>query len=64
MPKMVIPSLQAYSLLFGKYEIATEGHFGLFVVNALGIMPPAGGWTQEKALKYIEMQYGVQSGYG
>jgi hypothetical protein len=63
-PKMVVPTLQAYSLLFGKYEIATEGHFGLFVVNALGIMPPAGGWTQEKALKYIESEYGAQSGYG
>jgi hypothetical protein len=63
-PKMVVPALQAYSLLFGKYEIATEGHFGLFVVNALGVMPPAGGWTQEKALKYIETQYGAQSGYG
>jgi hypothetical protein len=63
-PKMVVPTLQAYSLLFGKYEIATEGHFGLFVVNALGAMPPAGGWTQEKALEYLKKEYGAESGYG
>jgi hypothetical protein len=63
-PKMIVPTLQAYSLLFGKYEIATEGHFGLFVVNALGVMPPMGGWTQEKALTFLKREYSVESGYG
>jgi hypothetical protein len=63
-PNMVVSTVQAYSLLFGKYEIATEGHFGLFVVNSLGVQSPPGGWTQEEALKYIKNRFNVESGYG
>ncbi|HYK88645.1 MAG TPA: hypothetical protein VE398_07735 [Acidobacteriota bacterium] len=63
-PSMKVSTLQAYSLLFGKFEIATEGHFGLFVVTALGAPAPPGGWTQEEALRYIKERFGVDSGYG
>lgn len=63
-PNMMVSTLQAYSLLFGKFEIATEGHFGLFVVTALGVPAPPGGWTQEAALDYIKTRFDVDSGYG
>ncbi len=63
-PGMVVSSLQAYSLLFGKFEIATEGHFGLFVVSSLGVPAPQGGWTQAGALDYLQRRFGVRSGYG
>ncbi len=58
-PAMEISAAQAYSLLFGKYEIATQGHFGLFIVQALGTPPPPGGWTAPKALDYIQKEFGV-----
>ncbi len=63
-PGMVVSSLQAYSLFFGRFEIATEGHFGLFVVSSLGVPAPQGGWTQKAALDYLQKRFGVQSGYG
>jgi hypothetical protein len=63
-PNLVVSTLQAYSLLFGKFEIATQGNFGLFIVNSLGVPPPPGGWTADEALKYIKNRFGVDSGYG
>jgi len=59
-----ISALQAFSLLFEKFEIATQGHFGLYIVEALAIPPPVGGWTMKKALDYVEKEFGVSGGYG
>jgi hypothetical protein len=63
-PNTGIGALQAYSLLFGEFEIATEGHFGLFVVQALGFTPPPGGWSKQKALEFLAGEFGITSGYG
>jgi hypothetical protein len=63
-PDTPVTTLQAYSLLFGKYEIATEGDFGLFVVNAIGAAAPPGGWTKQGALDYLKTEFGIESGYG
>jgi hypothetical protein len=63
-PGMEIAPVHAYSIFFGSAEIATEGHFGLFVVNALNVSAPPGGWTREKALAYIDRDLGVHNGYG
>jgi hypothetical protein len=63
-PAAGISPLQAYSLLFGKFEIATEGHFGLFVVNALGLPAPSGGWTKPTALEYVAREFALKSRYG
>jgi hypothetical protein len=63
-PNMTVSSLRAYSLLFGKFEIATEGHFGLFVVHSLGVPAPHGGWSQEEALNYLQNRFGLVNGYG
>jgi hypothetical protein len=59
-----ISALQAFSLLFGKFEIATQGHFGLYIVEALNIPPPEGGWTTKKALDYVQKEFGVSGHYG
>ncbi len=63
-PTAEISSLQAYSLLLGKFEIATQGHFALYIVEALNVPPPSGGWTMKKALDYVQKEFGVNSGYG
>jgi len=63
-PTAEISALQAYSLLFGKFEIATQGHFALYIVEAMNVPPPVGGWTMKKALDYVESEFGVSSGYG
>ena len=63
-PTAEISALQAYSLLFGKFEIATQGHFGLYIVEALNVQPPEGGWTTKKALDYVEKEFGVSGRYG
>ncbi len=63
-PTAEISALQAYSLLLGRFEIATEGHFGLYIVEALGVPPPAGGWSMKKALDYVEREFGIKGGYG
>ncbi len=63
-PTAEISPLQAYSLLLGKFEIATQGHFALYIVEALNVPPPAGGWSMKKALDYVEREFGVSSGYG
>jgi hypothetical protein len=59
-----IGALQAYSILFGEFEIATEGDFGLFVVQALGFQAPPGGWSKQKALEFLAGEFGITSGYG
>jgi len=59
-----ISPVQAYSLLFGKFEVATEGHFGVFLVKTLGVPEPAGGWSKQAALDFIKTEFGVDSGYG
>lgn len=64
-PQLPISTLRIYSLLFGKFEIATEGLFGIFIVNSLGVQPKDGSrWTMDAALDYISKEFGVQSGYG
>ncbi len=63
-PNLEISPIQAYSLLFGKFEIATEGHFGVFLVKALGVPEPAGGWSKQGALDFVKKEFGVDSGYG
>lgn len=63
-PGLDISPIQAYSLLFGKFEIATEGHFGVFLVKSLGVSEPAGGWSKQAALNYLKNEFGVESGYG
>ncbi len=64
-PTAEISPLQAFSILFGKFEIATQGHFGLYIVEALSVPPPAGGWTMNKALDYVQTEFGVSGGgYG
>jgi hypothetical protein len=59
-----ISALQAFSLLFGKFEIATQGHFGVYIVEALSIPSPEGGWTTTKALDYVVKECGVSGRYG
>jgi hypothetical protein len=63
-PSAAVTTLQAYSILFGKFEVATEGDFGLFLVNALGATPPNGGWTKQNSLDFIKREFNVESGYG
>jgi hypothetical protein len=63
-PASVITTLQAYSLLFGSFEIATQGDFGLFLVNALGATPPPGGWTKVNSLEYVKREFNLENGYG
>jgi hypothetical protein len=63
-PNILFTPVQAYSLLFQKFEIATEGHFGVFLVKALGVPEPAGGWTKQAAMDFIKTEFGVDSGYG
>jgi hypothetical protein len=63
-PSIAVTSLQAYSILFGKFEVATEGDFGLFLVNAIGAPAPAGGWTKQSSLDFIKREFHVESGYG
>jgi hypothetical protein len=63
-PNIEVTPVQAYSLLFQKFEIATEGHFGVFLVKALGVPEPAGGWTKRAALDFVKTEFGVDSGYG
>jgi hypothetical protein len=63
-PTSDISALQVYSLLFGKFEIATQGHFGLYIVEALGIPPPSGKWTMKGALDYVGREFGVSGDYG
>jgi hypothetical protein len=63
-PATAITTLQAYSLLFGRFEIATEGDFGLFVVKALGVAVPVGGWNKLAALEYIKKEFNIDNGYG
>lgn len=63
-PSMEISLLHAHSLLMGKFEMATEGHFGLFIVKALGVPAPANGWTKRNSLDFIKREFGVESGYG
>lgn len=59
-----VSALQAYSLLFGGSEIATQGHFGLYVVEALGVPPPSGGWTMQRALDYVDKEFDISGGFG
>jgi len=63
-PNIEVTPVQAWSLLFQKFEIATEGHFGIFLVKALGVPEPAGGWTKQAGLDFIKTEFGVDSGYG
>lgn len=63
-PNITVTPVQAYSLLFQKFEIATEGHFGVFLVKALGVPEPAGGWTKQTALDFVQKEFGIDSGYG
>lgn len=63
-PTMEIAPLQAYSLLFGKYEIATQGHFGLFIVEALGVPPPPSGWTGKSALAFVKSEFKIGNTFG
>jgi hypothetical protein len=63
-PSAAVTTLQAYSILFGNFEVATEGDFGLFLVNALGATPPAGGWTKQNSLDFIKREFNLESGYG
>jgi hypothetical protein len=63
-PSASVTTLQAYSILFGSFQVATEGDFGLFLVNALGATPPDGGWTKQNALDFIKREFNVESGYG
>ncbi len=63
-PTAGISALQAYSLLLGKFEIATQGHFALYIVEALNIRPPAGRWTIKSALERVGKEFGVGGGYG
>jgi hypothetical protein len=63
-PSSAVTTLRAYSILFGSFEAATEGDFGLFLVNALGAPPPAGGWTKQNSLDFIRQEFDFESGYG
>jgi hypothetical protein len=63
-PAAPVTTLQAYSLLFGAFEVATEGDFGLFLVDALGAAPPPGGWNKKNALEFIQREFNVEGGYG
>jgi hypothetical protein len=62
--KREVTPLQAYSLLFGKFEIATEGDFAVFVAQAVRAAEPPGGWTRVKAIDYLVKEFGLKDRYG
>jgi len=63
-PNLEISPVHAYSVLFGKFEIATEGHFGVFLAKAIGAPEPAGGWSKRGALDFMKREFGVENAYG
>jgi hypothetical protein len=63
-PVIEVSAIQAYSLLFGKFEVATQGQFGMFIVDALGAPQPVGGWNQRNTLEYLQSEYGLTNNFG
>ncbi len=63
-PMIEVSAIQAYSLLFGKYEVATQGQFGMFMVEALGAQAPAGGWNPRNSLEYLQKEYALSNHFG